>query len=75
LLKEKWNVSFQNEMQNPFNYDSRYYYGKLLICLEHIKTGKNNIFISLIILRRIFPEIILLIDQYLKNHNINKNDL
>ena len=74
LLKEKWNISFQNEMQNPFNYDSRYYYGKLLICLEHIKTGKNNIFISLIILRRIFPEIILLIDHYLKNHNINKND-
>ena len=70
LLKEKWNISFQNEMQNPFNYDSRYYYGKLLICLEHIKTGKNNIFISLIILRRIFPEIILLIDHYLTNHNI-----
>ena len=61
-------------MINHFKYDSRYYYGKLLICLEHMKSGKNNIFISLIILRRIFPEIILLIEHYSKNFNKKQND-
>ena len=69
LLKEKWNIDFKYINNYIFKNESSYYYGKLKICLNHIKNGKTNIFISLLLLRRIFPKIILLIEYYLKNYS------
>ena len=68
LLKEKWNIDFK--FKEYFNFkkdkDSIYYYEKLLICLTHIKYEKTNLFISLILLRRLFPKILSLIEFYLE---------
>ena len=71
LLKEKWNINFKFIKEYSFANDSSLYYGKLKTCLGYILNGRSNIFISLIILRRIFPDILLLIEHYLKNYDKN----
>ena len=74
LLKEKWNVDFKFKKDYSFVNDSNLYYVKLNIALKHIKECKTNIFISLILLRRIFPKILQLIELYLYNFsNYNKD--
>ena len=77
LLKEKWNIDFKCKNDYSFKNDIIYNCDKLIICFNHIKKGKTNIFISLILLRRIFPLILFIIQYYLENKDedniINKN--
>ena len=81
LLKEKWNIYFEYDNKYTFKKDSEFNYGKLNICLNYIKKGKTNIFISLVLLRRLFPLILSLINIYLKddyrdeNYSFKCNDL
>ena len=73
-LKEKWNIDFECEKQYIFKKTCIFYYEKLNTCLSFIKKGKTNIFISLLLLRRIFP-IILLLMNYILNNNINTENI
>ena len=69
LLKEKWNIDFKFNKDYSFSQDSPFFYGKYKKCLNHIKDGKTNIFISLVILRRTLPIILYLIKLYLENYD------
>ena len=74
LLKEKWNIDFEFEPNYTFNKDTSLYYGKFKKCLNHIKDGITNIFISLLFLKITLPIIIKLIIFYFDNYEREDKD-
>ena len=72
LLKEKWNIDYNNDYNYNFKNYGKFNYNKLIHCLKIINKGNTNIFISLVLLRRIFPFILSLINLYLNNYNKNR---
>ena len=72
LLKDKWNIDYISDNKCSFYDDTKFYYKKLYNCLNFIKKGRTHIFISLIIMRRIFPIILSLIEYCIKNYSEGK---
>ena len=75
ILKEKWNINFKKNKNKDIssNTNGIVFYEQFKKCLNYIKDGKTNIFISLILLRRTLPIILKLIKLYFENYDKNDN--
>ena len=74
LLKEKWNIDFEFKPNYSFKQKSSSYYEKFKQCLNYIKYGITNIFISLLLLKITLPIIIKLIIFYFDNFEREDKD-
>ena len=73
LLEDIWNIKFSS-----VDYDKKFlglnYLQKLIKCLNKIKMGKNYIFSSIILLRRILPLILKYFDFYFEYYYKNNQE-